>query len=612
MKLLLSWRASLGWLGMASCLAQPVLAQQQVATPVAPVAANATVPSVANTSVPTTTAPTLSVPVSNPAECARLTDRAMAADLAVANAQSATQPDPQQLANQIDAAMTLWAQAGQMCAGRAQERALRNQRDNQRLRDSLRPQLDADPACTRSQHDASQLQDLAQQALRERRWLDAALLYRKAENNWDLAAERCAGNLQQQALQNRSKIAEDAHNAEFCAPLFEKARDYTKQFRQISASLSAVDKQTQSLAAETLWRNTETQCIGNAQALARSNGQNLNKDRGTPWVATQPPATPVATGGVLPTASASLPSNATVGAAGGAAAAAGSTTPTTAATPSAQSTQTEAPKAALPWKDINLTISGTHYQGRFQQNSNKITGTGEVKWANGDRYEGELEDTQPHGQGTFVWANGQRYQGQWVKGVPQGSGQLTFANGNQYQGEVANGVPQGRGTLRYASGDSFEGLFEQGQPAGSGIYRWASGQSYEGPWRNGQPEGQGTLRFVNGNQYQGQLVAGQPEGEGRMSYAWGDRYQGGFAAGVPHGTGRYEWKNGDSYEGQWQQGKKQGQGTMTWANGDRWQGRFEQDQRTEDGVLTRATTATEPETAHRPAPPAANAKAAHP
>lgn len=603
-------------LAAAWCLAGPAWAQVAPTAP-APATASAvatTAAQAAGTTAAATVPATGPAPAApaNTADCARLTDEAMAADLVLASAQSSDQQDPQQLARQVDKAMALWTQAGQACTGRAQERALRNLRDNQRLRDNLRPQLDAAPACTRSQYDATQLQDMAQQALRERRWLDAAMLYRKAENSWDLATERCTGNLQQQALQKRSQTAQDAHNAEFCAPQFEKARDYTKQFRQTSASLNAVDKQTQSLAAETLWRSAESQCIGNAQALARSNGQNLNKERGTPWIATQPPvvattanaATGTASSASTPTAagSATAASQATTGSAPGA------TTP--AAPDSGHSA--EPPKATLPWKDVNVTVSGTHYQGRFQQSGSKISGSGEVKWANGDRYQGELQDTQPHGQGEFTWANGQRYQGQWVKGVPQGSGQLAFANGNQYQGEVVNGVPQGRGTLRYASGDSFEGLFEQGQPAGSGVYRWASGQSYEGPWRNGQPEGQGTLRFVNGNQYQGQLVAGQPEGEGRMTYAWGDRYQGGFAQGAPHGAGHYEWKNGDSYRGQWQQGQKHGQGAMTWANGDRWEGRFERDQRTEDGTLTRAPTAAEPEAAqaHQPAPTPANAQAA--
>lgn len=602
-------------LAAAWCLAWPAWAQ--VAPPATPALATtpATTPATAPTAAPTagTTAAT-TVPTTGPApatpastaDCARLTDEAMAADLALASAQSSDQQDLQQRAAQLDKSMALWHQASQACTGRAQERALRNLRDNQRLRDSLQPQLSADPACTRSQHDASQLQELAQQALRERRWLDAAMLYRKAENFWDLAAERCTGKLQQQAQLKRSQTAEDAHNAEFCAPAFEKARDYTRQFRQTSASLGAIDKQTQSLAAETLWRSAESQCIGNAQTLARSNGQNLNKDRGTPWIATQPPvvaSTQVATGTAGTVSSTSGP--AAAGSAPAASQAATEPVPMTGATTGGNSA--EPAKATLPWKDINLTISGTHYQGRFQQSGNTISGTGDVKWANGDHYQGELQATQPHGQGTFVWANGQRYQGQWVKGSPQGSGQLAFANGNQYQGEVVNGVPHGRGTLRYASGDSFEDLFEQGNPAGSGIYRWASGQSYEGPWRNGQPEGQGTLRFVNGNQYQGQLVAGQPEGEGRMTYAWGDRYQGGFAQGVPHGEGLYEWKNGDSYRGQWQQGKKHGQGTMTWANGDHWQGRFEQDQPTADGALTRAATAAEPEPqaaqAHPPAAP---------
>ena len=46
--------------------------------------------------------------------------------------------------------------------------------NSERGRQALATQLGASPACTAGQRDASSLQDLAQQAVRERRWLDAA------------------------------------------------------------------------------------------------------------------------------------------------------------------------------------------------------------------------------------------------------------------------------------------------------------------------------------------------------------------------------------------------------------------------------------------------------
>ena len=142
-------------LAAAWCLAWPAWAQ--VAPPATP--ALATTPATAPTAAPTagTTAAT-TVPTTGPApatpastaDCARLTDEAMAADLALASAQSSDQQDLQQRAAQLDKSMALWHQASQACTGRAQERALRNLRDNQRLRDRLQPQLSADPIAHRS------------------------------------------------------------------------------------------------------------------------------------------------------------------------------------------------------------------------------------------------------------------------------------------------------------------------------------------------------------------------------------------------------------------------------------------------------------------------------
>lgn len=556
---------------------------------VVPVQAEATSPAPAT---PGTSSPT----AASTDTCRSLSDRALNADLKAANAQSA-KADARTQSALLDESLALWTQAVERCDGRAQDRARRNLSDNQRSRQALSAELGATPECTLSGKNATSLQDLAQQALRERRWLDAALLYRKAETQWDVAAERCQGPAQQQAQERLEQTATDGHNAEFCAPVFERARDLTQQLRRQGGSLSTPDKQALSQTAETVWRDAQNQCKGAALDLARSNANTLAKDRGTPWVPTlaapggppatadsttsvagQPPATaaPGAPGQRPPPAQASSQNSAAVRGAVTA-----SVGPTAAAT-----TATAAPTTE-PAQDLDLVAGGTRFQGRFARHGAHLTGQGRVTWANGDAYTGDLVASQRHGQGEFVWANGQRYQGPWVQDVPQGRGVLQFTNGNRYEGQVVRGEPQGQGTMTYASGDRYQGGFAAGKPQGQGQYRWASGQTYEGPWVNDQPQGQGKLVFANGNRYEGELALGSPHGPGVMTYASGDRYEGQFERGQAHGQGRYTWTSGDRYNGAWQQGLKQGQGLFEWAQGDKWEGWFEADNPTDKGTLTR-------------------------
>jgi hypothetical protein len=220
---------------------------------------------------PLTTDPSAAMPTAAPTAlpgavqdtCASISDRAMTSDLRSATAQ-AQKADSTQLARLVDESIALWTLAVQRCEGRGQERARRNLTDSERSRQSLSAELGTSPACTTGQKDASSLQELAQQAVRERRWMDAALLYRKAENMWDVSAERCAGEAQQTALQRRDQTATDAHNAEFCAPVFENARQQSQQLRRVAGERTSPDKQTHSQAAETLWRKALNQCRGAA------------------------------------------------------------------------------------------------------------------------------------------------------------------------------------------------------------------------------------------------------------------------------------------------------------------------------------------------------------
>ena len=156
-----------------------------------------------------------------PQSCRILTDRAMAADLRSAQALKADEATRLQL---IDASIGLWTLAAERCDGRARERAQRNLDDSYRSRQALTAAAGDGPECLRGQKDAASLQDLAAQALKERRWQEAALLYRKAESQWDVTAERCIGDAQRQAEQRREQTVVDAHNAAHCAPIFEKAR----------------------------------------------------------------------------------------------------------------------------------------------------------------------------------------------------------------------------------------------------------------------------------------------------------------------------------------------------------------------------------------------------
>lgn len=518
--------------------------------------------------------------------CSAATDEAMAADLKAATAQS-QRGEVSVLARLFDESIALWRRAVQWCGGRAKERAERNLADSRQERGAISELQGAGEKCGAGHKDAAALQDLALRATTERRWRDAAVLYRKAENMWDLAAERCSGAQQQTALQRREQAATDAHNAEFCAPGFDRAREHTQHLRQSGAALSPADRQTQLQIAETLWREAIPQCKGAALDLVRSNAQTLARERGTPWVATQPVPPPVLA--VHGAAAASAP-----------AAAPGAAVPAEPArraeavvksgsgpldrTPSAGAV---APVAAAP-KTLDIVVgAGTRFIGQFVADPGGMTytGSGRIVWPNGDKYDGALLHGQRHGHGEFIWVNGQRYSGDWVGDRPDGRGTLRFANGNLFEGNVVGGVPHGNGKMIYASGDVYTGAFTRGEPDGYGVYLWISGQRYEGPWLKGKAVGQGTMRFANGNRYEGALVDGIPQGAGRMVYASGDTYSGDFVDGVPHGQGSYRWKNGDQYSGQWQAGTKEGRGTLVWSDGDRWVGLFHADAQTDDGEL---------------------------
>lgn len=531
-------------------------------------------------------------PAPPPPSCAQLTSRALSSDLRAATAQSQNQP-LQALVKLYDEAVAEWGAAIAGCDGRARDRAQRNLADSQKSRDALAEKLQAGSQCENAHREAAALQDLARAAFGERRFPDAASLYRKAEGMWELAIDQCSGSQQQTAQRRREQSEIDGHNAEFCAPPFERAREFSTKLRNSAAALPLAERQTQSQIGETLWRDTARLCKGSAQELALNNAQALARERGTPWVATPLPGAPapVVTAGSKPAAVAAAAAKPTA-AATTAAATAGAPLRQAAAAPITPlaTAASPAPAAAPPPepKLFDRTAGDTRYVGQFvRENDDTVSGTGRVEWKSGDVYEGPLSHSRREGVGEIRWATGQRYKGEWVNDQATGRGLMVFANGNQFDGTLVDGQPEGAGRLTYASGDVYTGQIHQGLPHGKGSYVWMSGQRYEGDWVNDKPQGTGKMRFSNGNQYEGQMSAGVPQGQGRMVFPNGDVYEGQFDAGKAHGQGKYSWKGGERYEGAWARGLKHGQGVFFWPTGDHWEGVFKDDERTDEGFIVR-------------------------
>ncbi len=529
-------------------------------------------------------------PAAEAAGCRPLTDKAMAADMKAVLAQSQNM-DLAEQAPLFNAAVTLWSQAMNQCEGRAKDRAQRNLADTQKTQAALAEQLGAGPQCASAHKDASTLQDIARQALGERRWAQASMLFRKAEHRWEAAAERCTGSQQEAANRRREQSEIDGHNAEHCAPLFEKAREQTQKLRTGAAGLSREGKQDASQVAETSWREAAASCKGaSVQESARNNAQALARERGTPWVARITPATALASPGVpvstpdtapagaLAAASSMLNTLRGTGSPADAPAKPGAPMPVLIQAPAAQATSAAQTTPAA----TEFSAGTTRFSGQFVRDAGAATysGNGKIVWAHGDVYEGDMRQGQRHGQGKMTWANGQHYDGDWVRDLATGQAKLRFANGNQYEGLVLDGTPQGAGRMQYASGGTYGGQFKAGEPHGRGLYRWKNGQQFDGEWRNGSPNGEGKLQFATGNQFEGSVANGVPQGQGRLIFTSGDLFVGQFANGQPDGQGVYTWANGDAYKGQWQAGKKHGQGKFTWQSGDVWEGRFENDQQT--------------------------------
>lgn len=172
---------------------------------------------------------------------------------------------------------------------------------------------------------------------------------------------------------------------------------------------------------------------------------------------------------------------------------------------------------------ISMIVSqnGDVYVGQHI-NITKV-GLGILYYANGDVYIGNWTDDAKHGCGVFIEANGTKYVGKWKNNKMHWSkNQIQFANGNFYEGNVQegsisgigtmtyenndtvaytgdwlNGHWQGSGTIKYTDGEIYKGEFHNDERSGKGKCIWASGLEYDGEWRNDTLDGNGILDARN-------------------------------------------------------------------------------------------------------------------
>ncbi|UFH54113.1 M48 family metalloprotease [Spirosoma sp. KNUC1025] len=97
---------------------------------------------------------------------------------------------------------------------------------------------------------------------------------------------------------------------------------------------------------------------------------------------------------------------------------------------------------------------------------------------------GDCED----GTGTFIYPTGERYVGEFEEGDKHGEGVEYYADGKvKYKGNFRDNLRSDYGMYFYRNGDKYVGWFQKNVPNGKGTYYFADGEHMAATFKNGQP-----------------------------------------------------------------------------------------------------------------------------
>ena len=161
-------------------------------------------------------------------------------------------------------------------------------------------------------------------------------------------------------------------------------------------------------------------------------------------------------------------------------------------------------------------------------------------------------------QGNITYANGAKYKGELKDGIPNGQGFLSLPDGGKYVGEFKEGIINGQGTVTLSDGRKYSGEFKEGKKHGQGIYTYPNGDKYTGGYKDGLKNGLGALTYgkgkSDGEKYVGEFKEGIPNGQGTYTFSDGSKWVGEFRKGKPWNVKNYD-KNG-KIEDEWIRGIK--------------------------------------------------------
>ena len=204
-----------------------------------------------------------------------------------------------------------------------------------------------------------------------------------------------------------------------------------------------------------------------------------------------------------------------------------------------------------------VLASGPHATTTMRQ------GFGNMRYSNGNIYQGEWLRGKRHGPGVVVYASGNFYSGDWQLDKKWGKGCMFFRGGHVYEGEFASDMRSGVGTMRYQNGNVYQGGWLDDLRQGDGTISFTGGDVVRGKWENDHIE-LGKFNYANGDEYEGEIDPStfSRHGQGCMLYADKGVYVGAWKQGKRWGKGQYTDPHGSVSDGNWKNGKRHGIGKL--------------------------------------------------
>ena len=184
----------------------------------------------------------------------------------------------------------------------------------------------------------------------------------------------------------------------------------------------------------------------------------------------------------------------------------------------------------------DILIEGIWRQGKLVY--------GKIFYKSGERYIGEISDSEPHGKGQYYSINGEKYEGDFFRGQKSGIGKFSYGDGTTYEGEVKNGLFQGKGKIKWEKRTmEYTGHFNGSALDGYGILINEVGDRYEGNFKKNNFNGNGVYKYKNGDVYKGEYENGVMKGKGLFIRSDGFCFEGEFDNDFPNGRGKIVFSN---------------------------------------------------------------------